>query len=310
MLGGLSHFAVLAGITWDPFIRGVVILALFVVLLPGSVYLVLSTDTGARLGFLLAAAGLTGMIALLAIFWVVLNSTADIGRANSWVPVAVVTGDYATEITVNGVSDLPANHLASVQPPVQPLNSKHWFWPFQSCPANSGWHSLSTAKQTDAESAADKVLAPTNTAGGVQPRLTSPFTATTDYVYTGGYEKNPNGGCLFSWGRHKVYLPYTRGTHYVIVTAQPVLPVTVPAGAAPPKPVPDTSKPTTYVVLERNLGSLHEPQVITALSSLIIFGIICNVLHKRDKDIWARQEAEKQAAAGAPPPEEKVGASV
>ncbi len=50
--------------------------------------------------------------------------------------------------------------------------------------------------------------------------------------------------------------------------------------------------------------------MITALSSLIIFAIICNVLHKRDKDIWARQEAEKQAAAGAPPPEEKVGASV
>ena len=144
---------------------------------------------------------------------------------------------------------------------MQPLNSRHWFWPFQSCPANNGWHSLSTAKQTDAESAADKVLAPTNTAGGVQPRLTSPFTSTSDYVYIGGYEKNPNGGCLFSWGRHKVYLPYTRGTHYVIVTAQPVLPVTVPAGAAPPKPAPDTSKPITYVVLERNLGSLHEPQV-------------------------------------------------
>ncbi len=49
---------------------------------------------------------------------------------------------------------------------MQPLNSKHWFWPFQSCPANNGWHSLTTAKQTDAESAADKVLAPTTTAGG------------------------------------------------------------------------------------------------------------------------------------------------
>ena len=140
----MTHLGVLALISWDPFIRGIVILALFVVLLPGSVYLVLSTDIGARLGFLLAAAGLAGMIALLAIFWMVLNSTADIGRPNVWVPLAVVTGDYASQVTVDGVNDFPATDLKATQPPVPALSSPHWFWPIQSCPANSGWHQLTT----------------------------------------------------------------------------------------------------------------------------------------------------------------------
>jgi lipoprotein signal peptidase len=309
VLGALSHAGVVAMISWDPFIRGIVILALFIILLPGSVYLVVATNTGARLGFLIGAAGLSGMIALLSIFWVVLNSTADIGRANAWKPLAIVTGNFADQVTVKGVQDFPADNLKSAKSPVLPLKSTHWFWPFQQCPDNSGWYNLSTAKQTDAESAADKVLAPTAAAGPAKSNLTTPFSATTDYTYLGGYEENPNGGCLFAWDRHKVYLPFGRGGHYEVVLAQPVLPVVVPAGAAPPAPKPDPTKPVTYVVLVRDLGSLHEPQVITAASSLIIFGILCNILHKRDKDIWARQEEERRTAAGAAPPREKVGAS-
>jgi hypothetical protein len=304
----LTHAGTLAAITWDPFIRGVVILALFIVLLPGSVYLVLSTNTGARLGFLLAGAGLSGMVALLAILWVVLSSTADIGRANSWYPLAVVTGDFATQNTVKGVQDFPSGNLQSVPQAVPPLSSQHWFWPFQSCPDNSGWHQLTTSQQTDAESAADNILVPPAGEGAIPARLSSPFTATSDYVYVGGFGKNANGGCLFAWNRHKVYLPFTRGTHYEVVLAQPVIPVTTPPGGVPPKPQPDLSKPTTYVILARNLGSNHEPQVITAACALLIFIIICNTLHRRDKEIWARQAADKEEAGG-PPPRDRVGAS-
>jgi hypothetical protein len=309
MLTAVGHFGVMAAITWDPFVRGIVILALFIVLLPGSVYLLLSTNMGPRLGFLLAAAALAGMIGLLSIFWIVLNSTADIGLANGWVPLTIVTGNFQSQITVKGVANFPASNVAGIAPPVPTLNSKHWFWPFQSCPANHGWSQLTTAQLTDAEAASDKVLAPTAVGGTTPSNLTTPFSANTDYVYLAGALKNANGGCLFSWSRHKIYLPGARGAHYVVVLAQPVLPVVTPANAAPPKPKPDTSKPITYVVLRRNLGSDHEPQVITAVTSLIIFAILCNVLHKRDKDMWARQEAEKEAAAGASPPREKVGAS-
>ena len=57
------------------------------------------------------------------------------------------------------------------------------------------------------------------------------------------------------------------------------------------------------------LGEQMTEQGIGNGTSLIIFAIICNILHKRDKEIWARQQAEKEAASGAPPPRERVGAS-
>jgi hypothetical protein len=278
------------------------------VVFPGSVYLLLSTNTGVRMGLLLAAAGFTGLIAVLSIMWLVLNSTAAIGRPNSWRPLEVVSGDFAAQNTIKGVQGLPVANLPALPPQPKPLKTQHWYWPLQSCPPNSGWYKLSTSQLTALESTADTVLAPTSAKGTVKVQLASPFTQATDYAYLDGFDLNANGGCLFSISRHKIYLPFGRGPHYQVIRAYPVVPGT--AGTA--KPTPDTSKPPVYVVVDRNLGSVHQPQAVVALSSTIVFLIICNSLHRRDKEIWARQEAERQAAAGGPGggDREKVGAGV
>ena len=47
---------VLAAVSWDPQLRGALILLIGVVILPGSVLLLLSTNLGMRLGILMAAA--------------------------------------------------------------------------------------------------------------------------------------------------------------------------------------------------------------------------------------------------------------
>jgi len=80
---GLLAGQVLAGITWDPFIRGVLIITVAVLVLPGSVYLILATDTGARVGFMIAMAGLFGWIFIMAVVWAVFG-IGDVGRAASW----------------------------------------------------------------------------------------------------------------------------------------------------------------------------------------------------------------------------------
>jgi len=56
---------VLAGISWDPNIRGALVVLTAIVLLPGTVYMVLATDTGARLGLLLALTGLFGWMSIM-----------------------------------------------------------------------------------------------------------------------------------------------------------------------------------------------------------------------------------------------------
>jgi hypothetical protein len=302
----LTHLSVMSAITWDPFIRGVVITAIFILVFPGSVYLLLATNTGVRVGFLVAAAGFVGLLAVLSILWMILGSTAAVGRPNSWKPLAVVTGNFTDQVTVAGVKDLPVNNLNGLSPIPGSLKTQHWYWPLQSCPPNSGWHKLSPAQLTSVTAAGDLVLAPSSGATA-KTQLTSPFSSASDYGYADAFDKNPNGGCLFAISRHKVYLPFGRGTHYVIVRAFPA----VPGSAAVGTPKPDTTKTPTYVILERNLGSVHQPQAVVAICSLLVFAIICNSLHRRDKESWARQEAEKAAAAGGAggPDREKVGAA-
>jgi hypothetical protein len=298
----LIHSGLLAGITWDPFIRGLLIVTVAVLLLPGSVYLVLSTDTGARLGLLLTAAGLSGLLSILAVLWLALSSTAAIGRPNSWKPLAVVTGDYPSQVTSKSAQDFPASNPDPLPPAKPPLPTKHWYWPLQSC-SDSGWRHIDPAKLTDVESASDKVLVPSSAAtpGAATPTfgpaLTSPFSATTDYAYVDAYDKGANSGCLFAINRHKIYLPFARSPHLVAVRAQPALPQ--PSTVTTPLK-PDRSKPYTYIILERNLGSVRQPQMVVAISMGLVFLIICNALHRRDKEIMARQAAEKEAAAGGP----------
>lgn len=287
--------------TWDPFMRGILITLLFVVLLPGSVLLVLSTDVGGRLGFLLMAAAMTGMMAMLALLWMPLSSTADIGRPNSWKPLQVLTGNYASQVIIKSASTLPVNNLAAgTKPILQPLSKvPHWWWPLQSCNDDS-WHKIDPSLINDPESESDTILA--NTAGVVfPPQLTSPFSATTDYVYIDGFRLGQNSGCLISIDKHKIYLPFVRGPDIVVLRVLPALPV-LTLGGAPVAAQADTTKPYTYVIMERNLGSVRQPQALMAISMGICFLVICYVLHTREKEKDAADEDGSGGAGGSPGP--------
>ena len=54
---------------WNPTIIGVLTVLCAVGLFCGSAYLLLGTNLGGRLGFLVAAAGLTGFLVLLTTLW-------------------------------------------------------------------------------------------------------------------------------------------------------------------------------------------------------------------------------------------------
>src|SRR3954453_15496473 len=59
----------LAAISWDPGFRGILVVAVGVLVLMGSVYLLLATNSGARLGFLLALTGLMGWMTIMGTVW-------------------------------------------------------------------------------------------------------------------------------------------------------------------------------------------------------------------------------------------------
>ena len=64
-----SYVDVLAAITWSPGFRGILVVGVGVLVLMGSVYLLLATNTGARLGFLLALTGLMGWMTIMGLVW-------------------------------------------------------------------------------------------------------------------------------------------------------------------------------------------------------------------------------------------------
>ena len=74
----------LAAITWTPGVRGILVVAVGVIVLMGSVYLLLGTNMGFRLGFQVALAGLLGWMAIMGVIWS-MYGIGYLGRTPVWV---------------------------------------------------------------------------------------------------------------------------------------------------------------------------------------------------------------------------------
>lgn len=95
---------VLGGISWEPEIRGALVVLVGGTVLFGSVWLLLTTNIGNRLGALNALAGFFGWMFILGLIWWVYGFGL-IGNAPSWQPKEVVFGSLSTATTAS-VNDL------------------------------------------------------------------------------------------------------------------------------------------------------------------------------------------------------------
>jgi hypothetical protein len=270
------HHLLLGALTWDPQIRGALILITAVMILPGSVYLLLATNTGAKIGFVLAIAGLSGWVFVMAIIWAVYGIGLK-GREKHWEVREVVEGSV-DKAGVKAMEDFP-----------------------------KGWKALppGNAVRADAQAAADTFLVPAAAAAGHEgagggenepARFTSPFKKTDAYVTVAAYHTGGDN-YLFKIGNHPFY--FRHSAHYAVIQIKPALDQSGGPGGAPPTPVPDPAAPTYSVVMVRDLGSLRFPPVVVALCFGTIFGISCYWLHQRDKQIWAARAAGEPAPATA-----------
>lgn len=101
----ISHHLLLAALRWDPNIRGALIVLTGFSVLIGSVYLLLATNTGPRLGFMIAAAGLFGWLTVMGTVWTVFGIGIK-GAEPSWKTLEVVTGDLS-QSTVTAAQTFP-----------------------------------------------------------------------------------------------------------------------------------------------------------------------------------------------------------
>jgi hypothetical protein len=224
-----------------------------VAVLCGSVYVLLATNTGIRLGFLIAAAGLAGWRVIMGLAWW-LYGIGWIGEEASWQVREVV------------VSDAPDDTRAAATEEARDLSD------WEDLPEGGG----------DATAAADEALT-----GEDSPLAT--FESTQDYTLiaakeTGGKDEDS----LLS------ELPGPHPPKYAVIQVQPVVEVETPFGETPPPPEPDPDAQVFTVVMERDLGNKRLVPAAFTIVNVILFGILCNVLHRRDKLV---AEARARAAA-------------
>ncbi len=253
---------------WYPTILGVLVVVFAVTLFCGSAYLLLATNVGARLGFLIAVAGLSGFMVVLSFLWITTASPLNTlrGRLPGWQVQEVVktTGDSKFP-AVRDIAD-----TGRVLSPTDGANIKAF---------------VDEALVRQVATGSEELPADAN-------RLAQ-FDAAADFLVVNTYQlggSHPN----------PLKLQFRHDTQYSAVEICPVLDQSAEAvfGLAPPAPKCNPAKPTEFVVLRYDYGSLRVPPFVAFITSILCFGLSLLALHWWERDA----NAAKKAAAAPPVP--------
>jgi hypothetical protein len=255
---------------WYPTILGILVVVAAVGLFCGSIYVLLATNLGARLGFLLAFTGVTGFMVLLTLLWITTASPINTlkGTIPSWSVQAVLSNPAKDKSLPAEVRDI----------------------------AKTG-RPMSMTLQQAVKAAADARLVTATPIANI-PLLPNAnqfavFSASTDYQETTYRQVGGSTPRLVSW-------QLTHKPLYAVVGYCALNPDTLPFGLPPPTPTSDTAHPKTgFVVLAYNYGSLRIPPLVAFLCSLILFGLGLLGLHWRERDERAAEKAKAEAEAEA-----------
>ncbi len=283
----------LAGIAWDPQIRGFLALGVGVVVLIGSVYLLLATNIGIRLGFMLAASAFFGWLTIMGGVWWVYGSIGMLGDVAHWEVKEVVypgTADAGLdEARVLDTSALPdpedlkdmsEDELRAARADLEATLS--------------GWEILPEFNPSfgEAKATVDEYIAAHPLAGVGDPALDG-LDKADEYVTVyslerGGKDRLPDDPSRWDRISRKLkttFVQLTHPTHYAIIQVQPVIPQEAEPGAPPPSPKADLDQPVVSVIMERNLGDRRFPGAMLTIFSGIMFAVLCTQLHRRDQRV-------------------------
>lgn len=319
----LATVNLFAGLAFNPGIRGILVVVLAVAVLMGSVYILLATNTGARLGMLLVLTGLFGWLTILTLFWWI--SPPAIGpRGNNavWTPVEIIVNDGTaakTEVVGSLIhpDQLPSTDQILADNPELAQEYPNGFL-LSDLKANNpgildgalpsdtlnGWRLTPSSSAGEAQAAADTAL--------IDAKV---FTANTEFKKLNvwefggkptrlGYCPGAVGGsllpddpiCRVQYKLNKLFSSHP--THYAVAQVQPVIAQETKPGQAPPTPIVDQSKPVISVVLVRDLGDVRLIPFLYFVISVSLFVIFAWMLHNRDKILMKNKALAEAAAKG------------
>ena len=254
---------------WYPTILGVLVVVAGVVLFVGSIYLILGTNMGARLGFLVTFTGLMGFMVVLTSLWI---TTAS--------PLNTLKGSVPKWEIKEVVPSLDESSIAAVQN------------------IEKDGRKVDAVEQANVKAAVDEGLV-TKVSNAVEEFTPEDnefalFDLVTDYKVLSTFEV---GGSNPSW----LDFQFTHTPKYAVVEFCGAAENTQPFGVAPDTPTcaPDGSDEAAhngFVVLEFNLGDVKVPPLVAFASSTILFALGLLMLHWWEKDRKAIAAATAAAA--------------
>jgi hypothetical protein len=300
---------VLAGIAWDPTIRGLLSVGVGVVVLMGSVYLLLATNTGNRLGFLLALTGFFGWMAIMGTVWWIFGIGMQ-GEAPSWNVVEYNAGDLDQAIVERATElDLAALPQDDQGPDYERIAEVSEEDPEAFAEieerleeATDGWEFMPASDPSRGEAEA--------TVSAELPECTTcnfGIEGASDYVVLGAFETGGKEGLPDDptrWDRIRTEvvsaLTIKNPERYAIVQVQKVIEQETVPGEAPPTPEPDPDEPVISVVMLRDIGDRRFPAAMITIGSSLIFALLCWVLHQRERILEANLAHAETVRAGTP----------
>lgn len=275
---------IVAGIAWDPQIRGFLAVGVGVVVLMGSVYLVLGTNLGSRLGFLVGMSAIFGWCTIMGLTWWVYGTIGMLGEAPRWEVTEVVypglqdaaldeahTLDTSELPDPDVLNDLEGDALDAVVDEVEPTLG--------------GWHILPESNPSfgEAKATVDEFFAE-------QPDEELGLSSAEDYVPIYSFQRggkdslpqNPSRLDRITTKLKTTFWQVQHPPHYAIIQVQPVIEQEPVPGEAPPTPEADESQPVVSVIMERNLGDVRFPGAMLTVFSGLMFAATISMLHRRD----------------------------
>jgi hypothetical protein len=300
----------LAGIAWDPQIRGFLAVAVGVVVLMGSVYLLLGTNLGARLGFLVGLSAIFGWCTIMGVTWWMYGTIGMQGNLPTWQVDEVVyapvreapadgeeppdteqAGTAEEGLALAGLEEAHDLDTSTLPDPdeLKDLDEDELGSVEDDAAAElGGWELLSQSNPAfgDAKATVD--------AHFVEHNLTElGIDSADDYIVQysferGGKDDLPDHPSRLDRISRKLKTTFWQVKHpprYAVIQVQPVVEKEAIPGAAPPVPEADESKPVISVIMRRDLGDQRLPGAMLTIISGLLFLLTLVMLHQRDLQV-------------------------
>ena len=276
----------LLAIGWEPELRGLLTVVIAVVILMGSIYLIMLTNMGSRLAFLVVLAGLAGWMMLMGLTWWIYGIGLR-GPDPTWQPVAGAT-------VLQDTGALRSGGALEVLPEI----------PDDATPREEG---EIVGEQFKEEGWI--LLDPSSPAFGQAQATASVFLeeegafAAGAYVVTDifdiGGDRYPRieAGKIPGLDNDSLdFFAFFHEPHYVVAEAAPFVQVRDEPGRAPVSSEIDETRQRQYVYMVRDLGARRQPAVVLTFGGGAIFFALCFLLHRRERHLQENLSNDKAVA--------------